>query len=254
MIEWHDVGIILHKRDYGEDAAIVQMMTRDHGRHAGLVRGGQSKKNRGTYEPGNIVDAVWRARLADHLGNFTCETIETPVANVLNMPDQLVALTAAAALLAETMPEREPHPAVFEGTRALMGTMEADYWGEAYVKWEVLLLGELGFALDFRTCAGGGGDRLAYVSPRTGRAVSLSAGEPYRERLLTLPAFLIGGGQGGPEEVAAGLKMTGHFLRRHLLAPADRDLPTARLRLEDRVRALTGEERPAPVEPGEWLA
>jgi DNA repair protein RecO (recombination protein O) len=234
MIEWQDDGIVLTRRAHGEDAAIVQILTRQHGRHAGLAKGAQSRRTRGTYEPGTVVQAVWRARLAEHLGHLTCEPISSPAANLLHAPDRLQALSAATAVLAAAVPEREPHPAVFDGTRALLDALESDHWAEIYVQWEVSLLAGLGFALDFSTCAGGGNDRLAYVSPRTGRAVSLSAGEPYKDRLLPLPGFLVRASDGGPAEVAQGLRLTEFFLHRHVFGPAETDIPAARRRLRAR--------------------
>jgi len=234
MIEWQDEGIVLSRRAHGEDAAIVHLLTRAHGRHAGVVRGGQSRRVRGTYEPGNTVQATWRARLADHLGHYTCELLHSPLADLLGAPDRLAALAAAAAVAEGALPEREAHPGAYAGTQALIAALAEDHWAEAYVHWELLLLGELGFGLDLTACAGGGNDALAYVSPRTGRAVSLSAGAPYHDRLLTLPGFLAGRGGGGPDEVAQGLRLTGYFLRRHIFHPGDRDLPAARRRLAER--------------------
>ncbi len=145
-----------------------------------------------------------------------------------------MALSAAAAVSERALPEREPHPACFHGFLALLQAMEGDHWAEAYVRWELAVLAELGFGLDLTRCAAGGdNDRLAYVSPRSGRAVSLAAGEPYRERLLALPGFLAGRGGGGSLEVGAGLALTGYFLERHVFHPQDRALPQARQRLAE---------------------
>lgn len=249
MIEWQDDGIVLTQQPHGEDAALVQVLTRSHGRYAGLVRGGQSRRNRGVYEPGNIVRATWRARLSDHLGCFKCETVASPVAQLLADPHRLLALAAATSLLAAVLPERAPYPATFAGTHTLLDMLGEDHWAEMYVQWEILLLGDLGFALDFRTCAGGGNDRLAYVSPRTGRAVSLSVGAPYRDRLLPLPGFLIGESGGGPWEVAQGLFLTAHFLRRHVFQPMDRDLPAERQRLATRLALREANGVYEPIEP-----
>lgn len=251
MIEWHDDAIVLSSRAHGEDAAVVQLLTRRHGRHAGLVRGGQSRRARGVYEPGNRVQATWRARLADHLGRFICEAVAAPGARLLDRPERLAALAAMAAVAEQALPEREAHPAAFEGTQALVDALEGEHWAEAYVHWELLLLRELGFGLDLSACAGGGNDRLAYVSPRSGRAVSLSAGEPYRAKLLALPGFLAGHGGGGEAEVARGLHLTGYFLARHIFNPGERDLPAARRRLAERFGpALTDREAAAGEEAG----
>jgi DNA repair protein RecO (recombination protein O) len=241
MIEWRDEGIVLSARPHGEDAAVVQLLTRERGRHAGLVRGGQSKRNRGTYQPGNRVDASWSARLQDHLGNLKCELLASPAARLFDRPERLEALSSAAAVAEHALPERTAHPAAFEGTAALLAELEGDHWAEALVHWELLLLREVGFGLDLTQCAGGGpNDQLAYVSPRTGRAVSLSMGEPYRDKLLSLPGFLAGYSGGGARQVALGLKLTGYFLRRHVFHPEDRDLPAARRRLAERFERQSG--------------
>ena len=235
MIDWRDEGIVLSARPHGEDAAVVQLLTRARGRHAGLARGAQSKRQRGTFQPGNRVDAAWRARLPDHLGNLTCELLRSPAAGLFEYPERLDALSAAMSVAEHALPERTAHPAAFEGTAALLDALDGDHWAEALVHWELLLLREVGFGLDLTQCAGGGpNDQLVYVSPRTGRAVSLSKGEPYADKLLSLPGFLAGYGGGGGREVALGLQLTGYFLRRHVFHPEDRDLPAARLRVAER--------------------
>jgi DNA repair protein RecO (recombination protein O) len=231
-MEWLDEAIVLSARPHGETSAVVILLTEHHGRHAGLVRGGQNSKSRAVYQPGNRVRAQWRARLADHLGSFTCEPLASHAARLFDEADRLTALSAAAAVSERALPEREPHPACFHGFLALLEAMEGDHWAEAYVRWELALLAELGFGLDLTRCAAGGdNDQLAYISPRTGRAVSLAAGEPYRERMLGLPGFLAGRGGGGATEVGAGLTLTGYFLERHVFHPQDRGLPQARQRL-----------------------
>ena len=234
-MRWQDEAIVLSARPHGETAAIAQVLTRDQGRHAGLVRGGQSARLRGVYQAGNRVAATWSGRLPEHLGTLECELINSYAAKVLDDPDRLAALTAATAVCEGAMPERQPHSACYEGLLALLEALETDVWAEVYVHWELALLAELGFGLDLSRCAAGGdNDQLAYVSPRSGRAVSLSAGTPYREKLLVLPAFLVGRGEGGSAEVAEGLALTGFFLERHLFHPHDKPLPAARLRLEQR--------------------
>lgn len=234
MIEWRDEAIILSTRPHGETSAVVQTLTRDHGRHAGLLRGGQSRKVRATLQPGNLVDAVWRARLPEHLGEWRFELQESPGARLMDSAQRLAALSAAAAVSERALPERENHDVCFTGLRALIAALDSDHWAEAYVAWELQLLTALGYGLDLSACAGGGdNDRLAYVSPRSGRAVSLAAGEPYRDKLLHLPGFLVGRGEGGRAEVAQGLRLTAYFLERHIFHPQDRSLPPARQRLGD---------------------
>ena len=237
-MHWTDDGIVLSARAHGESSVVVQLLTRHQGRHAGLVRGGQGKRARGVFQPGNLVAANWSARLADHLGNYTCELVEAHAAGVLDDPNRLAALSAAAAVSETALPEREPHPACFEGFLALLTALPGDHWAEVYVRWELALLAELGFGLDLESCAAGGAnDQLAYVSPKSGRAVSLAAGEPYRDKLFPLPGFLIGRGGGGTDEVEQGLALTGFFLERHVYAPHHRDLPPARRRLAERFPA-----------------
>ncbi len=248
MLTWTDDAFVLSARPHGESSAVVQLLTRDQGRHAGLVKGGQGRRQRPVLQPGNRVAASWSARLADHLGNLTLELEAAHAAQWLDDPARLSALASAAAVSEGALPEREPHPACFEAFEALVAALGSEHWAEVYVQWELLLLRELGFGLDLTRCAvTGQKDRLAYVSPRSGRAVSLAAAEPYRERLLALPGFLLGEGAGGPEEVAQGLRLTGHFLERHLFHPRDRALPAARLRLTQRF--VPGAAPGGPADP-----
>ena len=241
-MEWTDEGIVLAARKHGESAAIVQLLTRSHGRHAGLVHGGAGAKSRGVLQPGNRLQVTWRARLAEHLGNYACEQLHSGAATLLDDPLRLAALSATCALAEVALPEREPHPAVYEGLLALVGALESTDriagWGRAVVAWEMGLLAELGYGLDLSTCAATGrNDELAYVSPRTGRAVSLSAGEPYKDRLLALPRFLASGGVAPTDDdILAALELTGHFLERHVFAALHREPPQARAHLVDRLK------------------
>jgi len=234
LIDWTDEAIVLSARPHGETSLLATVMTRGHGRHAGLVRGGTSKRTRGIYQPGNEVVATWRARLAEHLGTFTCELASARIAVVLDDRLRLLGLGAACALVEKALPEREPNPAIYAGLRSLLDTLTtSEAWAEAYVRWEVGLLAELGFGLDLRVCAATGRTAdLVYVSPKTGRAVSALAGAPYRDRLLALPAFLLGSGESGSGDIVAGLRLTGHFLERAGFA-GERGLPPARDRLCD---------------------
>ncbi len=242
-MEWNDQGILLSSRRHGETSAIVNLLSPSHGLHAGLVRGGAGKRARGILQPGNLVRARWRARLAEHLGTFTCELVRAHAAAVFDDPPRLAGLSSACAVAMSTLPEREPQPAVFEALLALLDNLAEPSWPTLYVKWEVGLLKELGFGLDLTRCAATGSEEnLAYVSPRTGRAVSLEAGRPYREQLLPLPAFLLaGGGAGEAADIADGLGLTGHFLERHVLGQRGHPLPAARRRLAERLRAAPGQ-------------
>jgi DNA repair protein RecO (recombination protein O) len=264
-MEWRDSGFVLTSRRHGESGLIVELLTREQGRHAGLVRGGQSPRRRALLQPGNEVTAQWRGRLPEHLGAFECELIAAHAAPLLDDPDRLAALNAALALLVAALPEREPQPELYEPLggllRALTPTLPSPTggggsgwrrlatetsdsplnWAVAYVSWECGLLAALGFGLDLGRCAATGArDDLAYVSPRSGRAVSREAGRPYHDKLLPLPEFLWReGGSATAEDIVGGLAMTRHFLLHHLLEPQGGRLPEARERLAERMRRRT---------------
>lgn len=237
MIEWRDSAFVLSARRHGESAQIVELLTRAHGRHLGLVRGGQSPRRRGVLQPGNAVAACWRGRLAEHLGALSVEPVRAHAAQLLDDPLRLAALTAAAALLSATLPEREPHGDVFAAFAALIEALDsAPDWPARYVLWERDLLAALGFGLDLSRCAASGAtEDLLYVSPKSGRAVSRAAGLPYHDKLLPLPAFLWRPTPAAPDDLAQGLELTGYFLLRHLLLPQHRPLPPARARLKARL-------------------
>lgn len=236
-MEWSDDGFVLAVRPHGETSAIVSLLTREHGRHPGLVRGGAGRRMRGILQSGNLVRATWRGRLAEHLGAYVIEPLQAFAADLLRDPLRLAALSAACAVAERALPECEPHAAVFDGIGILLAALSGEQWPSVYVKWEMGLLAELGYGLDLSSCAATGrSDELVYVSPRTGRAVSRAAGEPYRDKLLALPAFLLGSeGEGDSAGIAAGLHLTGHFLERLLFAPHGADLPAARQRLAERL-------------------
>jgi DNA repair protein RecO (recombination protein O) len=221
-MEWKDEGIVLAVRRHGETSAIVEILTATHGRSLGLVRGGRSRQLRPILQPGNIVLATWRARLEEHLGNFALEPLELKAGLLIDEAMQLAALTTLTAE-AQLLPEREPHPRLYEAMRVVLDALEdADTWPALLVRWELGLLDELGFGLDLTRCAATGSlEDLIYVSPKTGRAVSRAAGLAYRDRLLALPAFLKGSQAGTPgqTDVADGLKLTGFFLDRHVFGP-----------------------------------
>lgn len=237
-LSWTDEAILLSARPHGESALVVQLLTRERGRHAGLVQGGQGRKARATFQPGTRLAVSWRARLAEHLGNLTAESLGSPLGRLLDAPGPLAALSSALAVAERALPEREPHRPCYEGLLALLEALAGEHWGEATVLWELQLLAELGFGLDLSACAAtGSNDQLVWVSPKSGRAVSASAGEPYRERLLPLPSFLLGRSAGGSEEVRQGLALTGHFLEQGVFLPHHQPLPPARQRLYARLAA-----------------
>jgi DNA repair protein RecO (recombination protein O) len=236
-MHWVDDGFVLGARRHGETSAVVTLLTRDHGRHAGLVRGGAGRKARAVLQTGNLVAANWRARLAEHLGTLTCEPLRAYAAEVMGERLPLLALGAAAALIDKALPERAPHPEVFADLAVLVEGLTRSGWEAGYVRFELALLAALGFGLDLGSCAvTGGTDGLAYVSPRTGRAVSAAAAEPYRERLLALPAFLLDPtATASRRDIVSGLDLSGHFFARHVFAAPLR-LPAVRTELVDALR------------------
>lgn len=245
-MEWSDEGFVLSARKHGETSTIVTLLTRDHGRHLGLVRGGTGRRARGLYQPGNRLKATWRGRLAEHLGSYGCEMIEAVAAPLMGDPLRLAALSSLCAVAEAALPEREPHQPVFDGLAVVLdvlGSADANVWQSVYVKWEIGLLQELGFGLDFSQCAATGSlDNLAFVSPRTGRAVSVEAAGPYREKLLDLPAFMLSGNASKPstDDILAGLRTTGYFLERHVFSGRrEAKTPDARNRFTDRLAGRT---------------
>ncbi len=238
-MDWTDEGIILGVRPHGETASVVELLTRAHGRHLGLVHGGRSRRMRPILQAGNHVEATWKGRLAEHLGHMALETRRAYAAEAMDHPMPLAGL-ATLTTLARLLPERDPHPSLYEVSLFVLGFLdEPEVWPALLVRWELALLEELGFGLDLTACAAtGSNDELIYVSPKSGRAVSASAGEPYHDRLLTLPAFLRGRSQGvvSQGDLTAGFALTGHFLESRVLAPRGEVLPEVRGRLIDMLR------------------
>lgn len=233
-MQWSDEAIVLSVRPHGETAAIVELLTRAHGRSLGLVYGGRSRKLRPILQIGNHVDATWKARLADQLGHVTLELRRGYAAESFADAAALAALSSMTALT-RLLPERDPHPNLYEVTLFVLGFLsDATVWPALMVRWELALLEELGYGLDLSQCAAtGANDQLIYVSPKTGRAVSASAGEPYRDRLLALPGFLTKqrGAGAANADVLSGLALTGHFLEVRALGPNGDKLPEARERM-----------------------
>jgi DNA repair protein RecO (recombination protein O) len=230
-MEWKDEGIVLAVRRHGESSAIAEILTATRGRSLGLVRGGRSRRLRPVLQPGNIVLATWRARLEEHLGNFALEPLELKAGLLIGEAMQLAALTTLTAE-AQLLPEREPHPRLYQAMRIVLDALEdAETWPALLVRWEMGLLDELGFGLDLARCAATGtSEDLVYVSPKTGRAVSRAAGLAYRDRLLALPAFLRGSQADSPgqADIVDGLKLTGYFLERDVFAPRGVAAPESR--------------------------
>jgi len=233
-MEWTEQGIVLNVRTHGEASAIAEVLSERRGRWSGLVRGGRSRAMRPVLQPGNVVVARWRARTEDHLGSFTLEPVVLRAGALIDDPLRLAGLMSLMALL-KLLPEREPHPRIHD---ALLVTLDAlgddGIWPAVLVRFELGLLDELGYGLDLARCAvTGATDELIYVSPKTGRAVSHAAGEPWKERLLALPGFLRGDRDAPPTaaDIRDGLRLSGFFLDRFLLGPRGLALPDSRARI-----------------------
>jgi DNA repair protein RecO (recombination protein O) len=239
-MDWNDDGIVLGLRQFGENSAILETLTRAHGRHLGLVRGATSKRLKGALEPGNGLRLHWRARLDQQLGSYTIELASARAAQLFSDGLKLMGLSSACAIVAATLPEREAHTRVFEALDALLGTIAetaSPDWVKAYVRFEIVLLEDLGFGLDLTQCAVTGvREGLAFVSPKSGRAVTAAAAEPYRERLLRLPRFL-SPEDGAPagNDLVDGLALTGFFLERIAQETHGAPLPAARGRFAERL-------------------
>jgi DNA repair protein RecO (recombination protein O) len=237
-MEFEDEAFVLSARAHGEAGAIVELLTARHGKYAAHVAGGASRRMKPFLQPGAQVTVRYRARVSDQLGSASLEPVGEGPAALFDDGLALAGLAAAAAVAAGALPEREPHPGAFLAFEALTRALQhPDIWPAVFVRFEAGLLQELGFGLDLAKCAATGEvDDLIYVSPRTGRAVSRKAGEPYKDRLLKLPPFLLGAQAGlGPGDVGAGLALTGHFLEAFIFNPLNRPLPPARVWLAERL-------------------
>ena len=235
-MEWRDQGVLLAVRKHGENSAIIEVFTPQQGRHVGVVRGGSSRKNAPILQPGAQLDVSWRARLSEHIGTFSVEPVKSRAAAVMGDRLALAGLNATTALLCFCLPEREVHPRLYEQTIMLLDLLgHSDAWPLAYLRWELALLNGMGFGLDLSCCAVTGSlDDLAYVSPTSGRAVSVEGAGEWAEKLLPLSPSLLGHGNGEPAGVCEGLRTTGYFLQHRLAAQmGNRPLPEARQRLVD---------------------
>ncbi|MGZ9096746.1 MAG: DNA repair protein RecO [Micavibrio sp.] len=237
MENWRDHGIVLSVRPHGEGGAVVSLLTENHGRHAGYVRGISSSKLRGVTEPGNLVSVAWSSRMSDQLGAFVIEPERAITGPLMGDPLRLAALISACSLSDAALPEREGHAGLFHGLLALLDALEGEAWGPSYIIWEIAFMRELGFGLELHKCAGGGDiATLAYISPKSGRAVSQAQAEPYKDKLLPLPDFLKPGGSSiEPDEILLGLQMTGHFLEHWVFAQSTKGVPEPRLRFQARL-------------------
>lgn len=237
-MEWSDEGVVLSTRAYGETSAIAEIFTLEHGRHLGLVKGARGRRLAPAMQTANLIDVVWRARLPEHLGVFEVELMEPYAAKALGDAMTLAGASSLCAL-SRTLPEREPCPALYRALRSLLDCLESrEIWPALLAPWELMLLSELGFGLNLESCAATGAkDDLIYVSPRSGQAVSASAGAPYRDRLLRLPGYLRRRDAETllypptRQDLIDALTLTGYFLNKRVLSPSGASLPEARLRL-----------------------
>jgi len=236
-MDWRDHGILLGVRRHGESSAIIDVFTESHGRHAGVVRGGTSRKIAPHLQPGAQLDVAWRARLEEHLGIYQVEPIRSRAAAVLGSRLALAGLNAVTAILGFCLPEREVHGGLYQRTEQLVDLLGADdVWPLAYLRWELAVLEEMGFGLDLTRCAvTGARDGLIYVSPKSGRAVSKTGAGIWADKLLPLPDVLLGKGNAPDREISHGFETTGYFLRQKLAQElVHKPLPEARQRFVDR--------------------
>ena len=240
-MQWTEDGVILGTRRHGETSAILELFTEAHGRHLGLVRGGRSRRSQVALQPGNSVIATWRARLDEHLGVYSVEPTTARAASLMDSAHALYGFAVLAAHL-RLLPERDPHPELFRYFMATLETLHDPRAGAtALARFELALLADLGFGLDLGECAATGATQeLVWVSPKSGRAVSRSAGRPYRDRLLPLPGFLAmeTAGPAAPSDIAEAFTLTGFFLSRHVHVPRQLTMPPERQRIVDMVRRM----------------
>ncbi len=255
-MQWTDEAVILGVRRHGENSVIAEVMTHAHGRHLGLVRSGRSKTMQPVLQPGNRVEATWRARLDEHLGEFRMEPVRLRAGELMESACAVYGVQAMAALL-RLLPERDPHPHLFETLNIILDNMTrpAD-GGELFVRFELAVLDDLGFGLDLTACAATGTrENLTFVSPKSGRAVCHAAGLPWADKMLALPLFLAGPilpGQGQKaatfESLSQGFELTGFFLQRHVYEPRGLTMPDARHGfVQAALKALAAVKKPEPV-------
>ncbi|MDO9417505.1 DNA repair protein RecO [Pararhizobium sp.] len=249
-MQWIDQAIILGVKRHGESSVIVEVMTRDRGRHLGLVRGGRSRSMQPVLQPGNSVELTWRARLDEHLGEFRIEPVRLRAARLMEAATAVYGVQAMAALL-RLLPERDPHPHLYDALDVILENLnDPSDAGELFVRFELAVLNDLGFGLDLLQCAATGRrDDLVYVSPKTGRAVCREAGEPYADKMLALPAFLAADGLHAAEHdsLADAFRLTGFFLHRHVYEPRGLEAPGTRDGfVQAALKALKALPAPAP--------
>lgn len=240
-MDWQSEAYIISVRRHGESSAIVDVLTPDQGRHAGLVRGASSRRMRSVLDLGNKVNVSWRARLSEHLGYFAIEPLEMRAATLMHDRNALVGLNAACAVAKTVLPERQAFKQVYAAFDVLMQNFEdVDIWPALYVRWEMGVLSALGYGLDLSACAATGTtEKLTHVSPRTGRAVSAEAAAPYIDKLLPLPPFMRGERSLSADDIENGLKLTGYFLETRVQWGVNQTLPEARAVMIDKIIGLS---------------
>ena len=231
-------------RPHGEHGAVIRLITPEHGLQATYVRGARGRRLRPILMPGNQVEAVLSARTESQLPQATMELVHSR-GPLMQEPLPAAAIDWTCALTATVLPEGQPYPRLYQAFEGLLGAIEAapaaSGWGAALVRYEILLLAELGFGLDLERCAvSGANDNLIAVSPRSGRAVSAAEAEPYAGKLLKLPAFIVEGGTSTWADIIDGLALSGHFLIRDLITERSEPVAEARNRLVERLRRAAG--------------
>ena len=238
-MEWSERGLIIGLKKHGETSVILELMTRGHGRHLGVVRGGRSKSMQPVLQPGNEVEAVWRARLEEHIGLFAVEAALLRTDTLLSSAQALHGVNFLSGML-RLLPERDPHPGLYERALVLLAHLAGPQAPALFVHFELALLAELGFGLDLDQCAATGArEDLIYVSPKSARAVSRDAGAPWAARLLPLPAFLREppGVAVSREKICEGFRLTEFFFQRDVYLPRGLKAPDSRAAF---IASLTG--------------
>jgi len=245
-MDWSADGYILSARKHGETSAIIDVFTREKGRHPGLVRGGIGRRMRPVLQPGNHVTVEWRGRLEDQLGYYTLEAIDSRAAELMEERLSLAGLNALCVMTRDLLPERESYSALYDVFSIVVSQLHnPSVWPALYVRWESGLLAALGYGLDLTECAATGAlENLTHVSPRSGRAVCTKAAAPYGDKMLTLPGFMRGEAQATPKDIWDGLRLTGYFLETRVQWEINRTLPEARTTMIDRLVADGYASRP----------
>ncbi|NNC36774.1 MAG: DNA repair protein RecO [Hyphomonadaceae bacterium] len=238
-MDWTEEGYILAVKPHGETSAIINILTKTRGRHAGLVRGGRSRRLRPVLQPGNKVTARWQARLSEHLGSFNVEALDAQAAIFMEHRTSLAGLNSISALCMAALPERESHENLYTVFEILLDNLhDLDIWPALYIRFELALLQALGYGLDLSKCAATGSiENLTHISPRSGRAVSAGAAEPYLDKMIPLPGFLNGTNRLQPGDIVKGLDLTGYFLETRVFHAMNKETPPERNRLVDLLTA-----------------